>query len=159
MLYDLINISDRYTFHADSLECAAALTLLLGNGQYGATPLGSEPTDGVPIFIIAHPEPWFQEKFGRSVTASLRAFTAGDERAALITALRSVLIGDRVEYETTLPLIIETERTAWTRAWKDRHRSSMNDIGRRAEQWANKLESLEDGGVKVDSVPRQVFGL
>lgn len=161
MLYDLINMSDDYTFRADTLECAAVVTLLLGNGQYGASPheeekiSRGEAPSGIPIFMVGGAEAWFQDKFKRSMEAVVHQFLLGDGRAELVTALRSVLVGDRSAYEATRPMIIEEKRADWERWWKNRHRSSLNDVGRRSEQWADKIERGQ--ARQVTPVPLQVL--
>jgi hypothetical protein len=155
MLYELVNMSDRYTFRADSLPCAAVVTVLLGNGQYMAKPLDDASAQEVPFFIFGGSDEWFTEHCG-GLDTTVKRFVNGESRAELVAALRSVLIGDRAEYEETLPMIAESERTAWTAKWHERHRSSTNDIGKRARQLADRIERGPDAPA-ADPVPTQVF--
>lgn len=155
MLYELINMSDKYTFHADSLECAAVLTILLGNGQYGATPLGVTASEGVPIFILGGADEWFTDTFGRNLSATMDLFVNGDHKAELVAALRDVVIGDREQYAQTRHFIAETALGAWQSERHDRLRSSMNNIGERASQWAAKIEGVASKA--LGEAPQQVF--
>src|ERR1700733_3831818 len=140
MLYELVNMGDHYTFKADNLATAALVTILLGDGQYCAKPIDDEGAEGVPFFMLGGADEWFAKHFDGGIDALAKDFITGDRRAELVTALRSVLIGNRAEYEETLPMVAEDQREAWIAKWKDRHRSSMNNIGGRAEQWAEKIE-------------------
>jgi len=148
MLFDLINMSDKYTFVADDLEIAALTTCLLGSGQYGADQLDGDAK--VPIFLLGGSDEWFTAKFGRNLEQSLNALKASP---ALIDCLESVLIGDRREYDETLPMIAEDKRDEWIAAWHDRHRSSLNDIGGRAKRIAKALAEKE----RPEPAPQQVF--
>jgi hypothetical protein len=150
MLFDLINMSDGYTFLASDLECAAIVTVLLGSGQYGAREIGGEAN--VPIFLFGGADDWFRTNFNRTIEESV-ALHKGDRLPALIEALESVLIGDRAEYELTLPLIQVEKRDEWTAARHDRLRSSMNDIGARAKRTAAALKK----GTRPEPAPQQVF--
>ncbi len=150
MLFDLINPSDSYTFQADTLECAAIATLLLGTGQYGARQLDGK--EEVPIFLLGGAEQWFTDKFGRSIEDSLKLHK-GERAEELIACLNSVLIGDRKEYECTLPMIADDKRDEWVAGWHDRNRSSMNDIGSRAKRIATAIA----GNTFPPRAPQQVF--
>jgi hypothetical protein len=147
MLFDLINPSDHYTFKAESLECAALATTILGSGQYGAEQLDGDAA--VPIFMT---EQWFRENFGRSTQDSLDLYR-GERLQELIACFDSVLIGNRDEYERTLPLIAADKRDEWTAYWHDQRRSSMNDIGRRAKRIAKALAENRP----PEPAPRQIF--
>ena len=51
MLYELINPSDPVTFEAPDLKVAALVTIILGQGQYGAQPV-DDSAEGVPIMLF-----------------------------------------------------------------------------------------------------------
>ncbi len=138
MLYDLISLSDRYTFQADSLECAALVTCVLGRGQYGANNLTDEERPGVPIFLFGGAEKWFMANFGRTISESF-AFFKNYHKASLVEAFRSVVIGNRKEYEEAIKFIPEDKQEEWKALRHERLRSSMNDIGRRAHAFADAL--------------------
>ncbi len=150
MLFDLVNMSDQYTFHADSLECAALVTILLGSGQYSAKQLDGDAK--VPFFMFGGTDEWFSEKFGRTLEQSVDLHK-GARLADLVGSLESVLIGDRQEYERTLPLIAAEKREEWIAGWHDRHRSSMNDIGGRARRLAEAVAARKT----PEAAPAQVF--
>jgi len=150
MLFDLINISDAYTFKAEHLECAAVVTALLGSGQYSAKQMDGDAE--VPFFMFGGHDEWFQQHFGHDMYTALRLWTS-ERKTELIEALNSVLIGDRREYERTLPLLADDKREEWIAGWHDRHRSSLNDIGGRAKRIAMAIAE----GHRPESAPQQVF--
>ena len=156
MLYELVNMSDRYTFKADTLDTAAVVTILLGNGQYSAKPLDDETAQGVPFFMFGGGEEWFNKECGHTIEETVKQFVTGRRGPELVAALRSVLIGDRAEYEETVVLISEDKRVAWTKARHNRLCSSINDIGKRALQLADRLEK-GSAAPAPDPTPAQVF--
>lgn len=149
MLFDLINMSDSYTFKADDLEVAALATVLLGSGQYGAQQLDGDAK--VPIFMLGGADEWFVEHFGKSIEECVTRHK--QEPSALVECLNSLLIGDRAEYERTLPMIADDKRAEWVAGWHDKHRSSMNDIGSRAKRIAVALTEQQI----PEPAPQQVF--
>jgi len=166
MLYELINMSDPYTFKADDLECAALATILLGRGQYGAKPLDGQeydrvPDHGVPIMVFNGPV-WFENKFGKSIPDAMDVCLENlGTRAALVRTLRSVVIGRAdiearaafdAEYEAMVPEI----REEWRAKRHDEMCSSLNDIGDRALKMAQRIEDT-GSFVGAPIAPQQVF--
>lgn len=136
MLFNLNNPSDRYTFTATDLECAAVAVAIVGNGQYSANQLDGEAK--VPFFMFGGVNEWFTERFGHNFEVAYDLFV-GPRAAELEACLRSFLIGDRAEYERTLPLIQPEKRVEWIAGWHEKHRTSMNNIGANARRAADKL--------------------
>jgi hypothetical protein len=150
MIFDLINMSDQYTFAADDLECAALTTILLGSGQYSAKQICGDAT--VPFFMFGGHDEWFMDNFGRGLEASVALFR-GARACELIACLESVVIGDREEYERTLAMIPTDKKVEWIAAWNDKRRSSLNDIGARAKRIASALTEQ----TIPERAPQQVF--
>ncbi len=166
MLYELINMSDPYTFKADDLECAALATILLGRGQYGAKPLDGQnydgmPDHGVPIMIVGSGPEWFQNKFGKSIPDAMNACLEDqDRRMALVETLRSVVIGrgaeERAAFDEQYSAMAHEKREEWRQKRHDEKLTSLNDIGGRALITAKFIE--ETGSfVGAPMAPRQVF--
>lgn len=114
--YEIINPSDELFFDAPSLEIAAAVVVLLGQGQYGG-----EPVDGgerVPIFLFGGHDDWYRKHFDCTVDESLQRL----DRIALAEAMESVALPE------------------------GRERTSLNDIARRARAYAQafRAEKEED---------------
>lgn len=135
-VYEIINPSDKYTIKGD-LKTVALATVMLGQGVYG---LHNDKDEQVmPIFIFGGSDEWFTEQFGQSLQEV--SDTADD--ILLANVFDSVLIGDfadRAAYELGLELIEgEEKREQWWCEWHDKRRSSMNDIGGRAHNYAKKL--------------------
>lgn len=119
MKFELINPSDKYVFEAPSLEVAAVATAVLGRGMYGARQIDGGGDGEVPIFFVSDPNPWFEERFGRSLDKSLHLV----DRQQLCACLRSVEIPGPGEH--------------------DAKRTSMNDIRAKAQAIADALDAQE----------------
>lgn len=150
-LWEIINPSDPYTFHAESLLVAAVVCILLGHGGFSVREV-SDSGEGrcVPMFFFASEgqiDEWFQQSCG---VATLKAAIS---RAVpeLPAALRSVWIGsasERRSKEHALRHIPdEAGRRAYLAELHDQQRSSLNDIGTRAWALADALEAKK-GEVK-----------
>ena len=135
-IWEIINPSDKYTMVAESFEVAAVACCFLGNGQYGAEEVDGERR--VPIFIYGDVDAWFHKQFGASFDEC--AERSQTEAAA---ALGTVIIGDaagRDAYESGLALIDDPKKKKqWRDRWHDKRRSSMNDIGKRAQQLSKAM--------------------
>ena len=137
MVYELTNPSDYYTLESDDHLTACVAALVLGGGGYGLTPL-DEGGERMPIFILGGAEEWARERFGKTLQEMMEA--AGPTLAA---CLESVVIGKRKVYQAALDAITDPDlRTAFIARWHDEHRSSMNDIGKRARKLAAKLRQM-----------------
>lgn len=115
MRFNLINPSDPYTFEAPDLITAAVSVCLLGSGKYPADALGDDADKGnnVPAFLFGGHDEWFQARFGGTFEAVTERMLK-EQPAALVACLESVKLG-RAE------------------------RSSLNDIGSRAREFASAI--------------------
>lgn len=156
--YVIANPSDPYTICADDLAVAAVACWLLGSGHYAFTNV-EDPKDEVPIFLFGGQDAWTKEKFDMNAEGLIKDVLA-NKREALIACLDSTLIGrpsDRASYEKGLELIDDPDkRKAWRDHWHDERRSSLNDIGGRAYDLAERLRQPPtvdqiDQGVLVDA--------
>lgn len=124
--YEIANPSDPYTMQAEDFNVAAVTVAILGNGAYGIP--------GTPILFGW--DQWLKER-----EIDLPKFI--DARLTeIIACLESVMIGresDRTEAEEALAAIVEENRAEWLKKRHDQRRSSMNDIGGKAQQWAKAL--------------------
>lgn len=162
MLYEIINMSDPYTIECPNLEIAAVACVLLGQGQYGLTPV-EQPEDGidrgVPLMLFGNAQAWFQQQCGGDFSVVFARVLA-TQREALAACLDSVLIGkpdERSGVSKMLALLPEKAKQVEARdIWHDARRSSLNDIGRRAWEIAAKLRA--DDPV-LPRAPQQVFGI
>jgi hypothetical protein len=108
--FEIVNPSDPYTFTAPTLEIAALVVCLLGEGKYGGTSLDTPRGVDVPIFIFGGHDEWFKEQFGCTFEDSYER----TDKLALADSFDTVTLG-RAE------------------------RSSMNNIGGRAKRYAKAL--------------------
>ena len=134
MIYELINIHDPYTFCAESRE-VAALTVLLMGPEYGAETEDENPEYSVPVFLLGGSYIWYMDTFGREPYGGLRALHKEVE-----AALQSLVIGsfaDRKIYEMALDAIDDAKkREEFIATWNDKHRTSLTDVGARAQELA-----------------------
>lgn len=139
-VYELINMSDAYTFTAASPAVAACACLFVGEGMYAAE--DRETGDKVcPILLDGGTcDAWFRETFD----AEFEPFIAA-HKAEIADALDSLVIGNRADFDAGLALCAsEAQRDAWRTGWHERHRTSMNDIGGRGRRLAAALRSGAD---------------
>jgi hypothetical protein len=109
MKYEIINPSDPYTIeHSDFLALAAAC-VLLGNGQYGLSPIDHDG-EKVPLFIFGGFDQWWSK---HSPDASIDKYIEAN-KLVIAEAMESVSLTSG-------------------------KRSSMNDIGGRAVRWAKNF--------------------
>lgn len=123
MKFNIINPSDPYTMEADDLEVAAVAVCLLGNGKYPLDALGEDANkdNSVPAFLFGGHDEWFQARFGG--TYEEIAERAINQRSdALARALESVTL-------------------------QAARRSSMNNIGGRALEFAQAVRAKAAAGV------------
>jgi len=157
MLYEIINMSDAYTIEANDLELAFVACILLGRGQYAFEPLSDDGVK-VPFFMFGGIDEFCQKHFSKSSGAILDGVmeTRSNE---LADCLDSCLIGgkdNRQTYFDGLALIDDpAKREIWRKKWHDERRSSLNDIGGRAYEMANKLRAKAEN--PIVTAPQQVF--
>lgn len=142
MIIEIINPSDPYTMETDSREGAALAALLLGQGKMGLEEIDGEFS--MPIFLFgsaADVDAWLQEQFKCDMAGLTKAF-----RVQAAEALESVVIGrkaDRAAYSKALSLIDDPEkRLQWKEHWLEERRSSMNNIGAKADRIAARLREM-----------------
>jgi len=124
VVYEIVNPSDAYTMVSASPAAAAAACMVLGSGYYALkAPDGSS---ACPIFLGGGALEWFRETHG----ADLNEFLTS-QRLAIADALDSVQIGR------------ERVTTDDRKRHHDEHRSSMNDIGRRAWALAKAMRATQ----------------
>jgi len=129
--YEIVNPSDQYTLQAERFEVACVTTLLLGDGKYGLR----STSDNMPILLFGNHEEWVKRRFDCSVD-ELIASVSLDE---LATCLETVLIGDRDVFELAIRRMTLESQAEFKIEWHDKNRSSLNDIGRRAWDYAKSL--------------------
>lgn len=157
MLYEIINMSDAYTIEAKDLELAFVACVLLGRGQYAFEPLGDEG-EKIPFFMFGGQDEWCQKHLQKTAGAVLDGVMElrSDE---LAECLDSCLIGgkdNRQTYFDGLELIDDlAKKEQWRKRWHDERRSSLNDIGGRAYEMAERLRKKATN--PIVSAPQQVF--
>jgi hypothetical protein len=129
-IYELVNPSDAWTFVAPSDKIAFLVSLAVGRGQTGAKREGWES----PLYLIGGDpggdfQKWFKEPLegalgrnSKDVIKSLRSFMIHRERAQKVPIGKALV------------------------KWNDKHRSSLNDFGGYALEFADHLE--KDGKKK-----------
>lgn len=139
-LLEIINPSDAYTISGEDIDAAILGTIYLGGGSYA---LKDEAGNSVlPLFLLGGVEEWFEKHRG----LSFEAFAGSIPHERVAVALDSVLIGDfhdRRDHERVVQHITDKKELAAEMAKRhDAKRSSLNDIGGRAVQWAERLRTL-----------------
>jgi hypothetical protein len=136
-IFEIINPSDPYTL-VGSKEAAIVAVTFLGGGKYG---LGGEDGNEMP-FLMFMSEDEVDTYFKKVLGMPLLDWV-DNNRTELIECFDSVLIGgkgERQTFEKGLELIDdESKKKAWREEWHDRKRSSMNDIGGRAQDYALQM--------------------
>lgn len=118
MKFNIVNPSDPYTMEADDLLIAAVAVCLLGDGKY---PLDGIDNDlRVPPFLFGGHDEWFTDQFGGTFEAIVSSAidTRGEELARCLDSVT-----------------LQSER-----------RSSMNNIGARAQSLAKAVRSKAGAG-------------
>lgn len=137
-LYKIINPSDLYTFKAPDFKSACVAMCILGSGNYGIKEIDNNKGDSMPPFVLVDVDEWFKQTFGKDFRETYPEVS----KSVLADIMESVLIGnaeDRKIFGNAILIIPEDERKKWKEVYHDRRRSSMNDIGRRAQTWAKSL--------------------
>ncbi len=146
MLYEIINPSDPYHFEAHDLEVAAICIAILGKGMYGATPLDDkgeilEDEMTIPMFMFGADD-WFMKQFGVTFTVSMDRVMK-DRKLDLMHALESVTLGsfkDRMFVVDALNSIDDpVKKELFKKKWLDEKRTSLNNIGGRADSLVKSL--------------------
>jgi hypothetical protein len=130
MIYEIVNPSDPYTMETDNLLAACIACTMLGAGKYALRQQDGEVE--MPLFIFGGIEQWFEKKFEKPIAELLD----GSNDIPVIEALDSVLIGDATDrkiYKAAIEKMDAEAVKVFRKEWQDKKRSSMNDIGARAE--------------------------
>lgn len=133
-VYRIENPSDAYTLASADEKAAQMATLLLGRGAYGLT--DEQGATVLPIFLLGGGDAWVKERFGDVTT------WIDKHLDDLIAALDGVQIGSfaaRKELTDALACMEESKRADYLARRHDRMRSSMNDIGKAAQELAGQL--------------------
>lgn len=138
MLYEIVNPSDPYTIECPDLELAIAVEAIF-RGVYPLEPISGGP--GVPVLVFGDIDAFCESHFGRTLDDTL-AHVMRERKDELAACFASVLIGtaeDRTHFEATVAHCSTADRAAVRLRVHDAKRSSLNDIGRRAWQFAARL--------------------
>lgn len=136
-IYELINMSDPYTFEAPNIQVAGAAAVLLSTG-FGAKRVGDDVEESTPVLFGW--DEWLKEQGIEKEWIESHAREVAD-------ALDSFLIGSpasRQDVEDMLAELPPKKRAAWRARRQDRHRGSLNKIGERAYQLAAQLRTAAD---------------
>lgn len=125
MIFEIINPSDPYTLEANDFEVASVAVVLLGQGAYGMKQLDGDKSLEIPIMMFGGADQWFTDNFGDNAETVIGR-VVNEKCLQLADILDSVRIGgleDREKGED----------------YRDQRRSSLNDIGRRANLYTKNL--------------------
>lgn len=141
-IWELINPSDKYTFEADSPIVACIVATIL-SGSYSAKQIDPKPENEVSVGMLSfidNPEAFFKETYGISLDDAMDKYIKQIKKS-----FESFVIGDRKEYITILSFITSsTQQNIFREWWNDRKRSSINNIGKQAADYAKQLgEKIE----------------
>ena len=150
LLFKIVNPSDPYTIEASSLDVAAIVSVLLGQGKYSFESL--DGGENVPLFAFhGRPDDWCQDHFKESLM-ELSNRVMDTKLAEIADCLDSVVYGDaedRVEFLASTK-DMDREMFEFERITRqDKKRSSLNDIGERAYRMAAKLRKSIAEGIKT----------
>ncbi len=115
-----------------------------------------EGGEDVPFFMFGGADEWLEEHAGCNVAGALDTLLGSP--AEVIACLESVLIGeaaDRATFEKGLEMAggDEAKRREWKEHWLEQRRGSTNNIGARAQAWADSLRAKRLG----PAAPQQIF--
>ena len=155
MVYEIVNMSDPYTIEAATLDVAFVACVFLGRGQYAFEPQ-EEGATAIPMFF-GGTEDWCQTNLHQSLEQVVDRVTR-EKAAELAACFESCIYGKpgrRALFLLAWSLIEDAAKQAiWREAWQDQ-RSSMNDIGGRAQEMAKRLRA--GSANPLVEAPQQVF--
>lgn len=131
MIYELINPSDTYTLSANDFLVAAAVALLLGQGAYGLCNESGEIV--MPIMLFGDTNEFVAEKYGDIDEWVVQHL---EPLAECFDSVMTVGFSDRAEFDLKMQELEPSEALRYRAELHDRNRSSMNDIGYRAWEYA-----------------------
>lgn len=134
MLFELINPSDPYTFEAASIEVAGFVACMLSPG-FGARCLEKDSDESTPILFGW--DEWFESR-------GIDSDWVDAHRDGIADAFDSFLIGSteqRVDIEEAMAAMTPEAREKYRAERQDRNRSSMNQIGEAAYEYAKQFRA------------------
>jgi hypothetical protein len=143
-------MSDPITFLAEEPRYATAVALSLGSGLYGLRECFAEKQNEIfemPVFYFYTAEAverWVAEVFEEEGFKTLEELLVSLDKLRFADILRTLQVcspGERESYQKALEAISDLEkRREYMRWWKERRRSSLNDIVLTAWKMANSVE-------------------
>lgn len=137
----IINPSDDYTIDCTDRVAACFVVYYLGSGWFGIHDAKSGTILPLGVGMPWGPREWFCQEFGIELVSYLKSHATDVARAC-----RSIVIGgfdDRKLFEASLAVLPESAQQVFRDEWHDERRSSLNDIGGVAANWADKLEKVD----------------
>lgn len=149
MLFIIINPSDPYTIEASSLDVAAMVSILLGQGNYSFESL--DGGESITHFAFGGGDEWSQKHFEEDLM-ELSNRVMDTKLSQVADCLDSVLYGDAQDRLEFLEETKDLDRPNFeaTRILRQQDKcSSVNDIGDRAYRMAAKLRKSIADGIKT----------
>lgn len=141
-LFELVAPSDPYTFRAPNLAAAVVANLFLTEWKGALNALEGDEVKA-PFYPFGCRESAMDAEILKHTGATLQDYLAG-HRNEVAEVLESVLIGsrhDRAIFESATAKMAPAEAAIFRAEWHDKKQSSMNDIGKRAQQLAAHFRS------------------
>lgn len=141
-LYEIVNPSDKVLVAAESDQVAAIAILVLGMGRFALVRCDNGERV-LPLFLLGGAEEWLAAQH-----IDLGTFVK-EHAVDLAAVFDSAFYGDASEaeaLEAALAALAPLEREASRRAYNDRKRSSMNNIGAACISWAERCREVANGG-------------
>ena len=129
-LYELINPSDKYTFYAPNIEVAGCCAMLLSY-MFSAVEVTDEGNAESSPAIWGHDE-WMKQR-------GINEDWIDEHSNEIAEAFESFVISDRSEYEESIKYMSPENVLKYKAERQDRQRSSMNQIGERAYEYAKRF--------------------
>lgn len=146
LLFSIVNPSDPYTIEAPSLEVAAMVAVLLGQGKYQFESL--DGSEDIPFFAFGGADDWCRDKFKEDLM-EMSNRVMDTKLSEVADCLDSVLYGDakdRIQFLATTAGMDRATFEAARAIRQDDKCSSLNDIGSFSYIMAAKLrKSIADG--------------
>lgn len=137
MIYEIVNPSDAVTIEADDVKVAGLATWLLSNG-YG---LDDEEGQNVwPIAIFGIGQGLLETQGIPDVDKFIK-----DNALRMAEVLDSVMYGypsDRALVKSAMEKMTPENAATYLSEWNEKHRSSMNNIGKACRTIAKRLREL-----------------
>ena len=132
-IFEISNPSDKYTVEAEDWPVACVSCLIIGKGNYGLREIDGDHK--MPIFLLAGFDEWVEAEF--EMTA--QEFVGSVDKMDVAACLNSIVVGDRAAYMKGLGDKTGEEADAFWEVWDDLHRSSLNNMGGYARNYAANI--------------------